>query len=196
MSKKVKVDSLPNCAICESRGRDVPARYDAKTVMGPWSHLCEAHFSEYGMGLGTSFGQELILSDDEDAVAMIEDAVRIIEATNEEAHELIHDAATEADIQANTAAKRMETYPPWIQTLMSLGIEAGEYFGFESKSRNYRWVQVNGRFELHYEFSLDRRGHVTYRQANPMLDINWTTQEPDFLDESEIYENRRVLNYT
>jgi hypothetical protein len=38
-----------------------PAEYDGKTTEGPWAYMCGAHYSKYGMGLGTGVGQRLIL---------------------------------------------------------------------------------------------------------------------------------------
>lgn len=38
------------------------ASYDAKTLMGPWANMCEAHWRTHGIGrLGTGYGQRLIL---------------------------------------------------------------------------------------------------------------------------------------
>ena len=56
----VPVDSLPNCDLC-----DRTASYDAKTSAGPWGNLCEAHYRQYGIGLGTSRGQRLVLREKE-----------------------------------------------------------------------------------------------------------------------------------
>lgn len=58
--KSVKVASLPKCDAC---GNSTLAHYDCKTVFGPWANLCDAHFSEYGIGLGLGYGQELVLTD-------------------------------------------------------------------------------------------------------------------------------------
>lgn len=58
MAKKVKVNQLPKCDFCGD-----PARYDGKTVMGPWADMCAKHWKLYGIGLGTGRGQELVLDD-------------------------------------------------------------------------------------------------------------------------------------
>lgn len=42
-----------------------PARYDAKTRHGPWAYLCEADYAEFGIGLGTGRGQELVVEGEE-----------------------------------------------------------------------------------------------------------------------------------
>jgi hypothetical protein len=62
---KVKVQSLPNCDLAQSpysdHDGDRPAKYDAKTTLGPWANLCETCFQRYGVGLGLGKGQELIV---------------------------------------------------------------------------------------------------------------------------------------
>lgn len=57
MSKEVKVRELPQCDLCGAE-----AHYDAKTRQGPWAYLCPECFGEYGVGLGTGLGQELVLA--------------------------------------------------------------------------------------------------------------------------------------
>ena len=37
------------------------AKYDGKTVMGPWANMCSDCFAENGIGLGLGMGQELIV---------------------------------------------------------------------------------------------------------------------------------------
>jgi hypothetical protein len=57
----VEVIEYPSCIICEMNGDGkVEAHYDAKTVMGPWGHLCEECFTEFGIGLGLGRGQRFI----------------------------------------------------------------------------------------------------------------------------------------
>ena len=65
MSTQVKVNSLPRCDFqaqlstpCRDGGE---AHYDGKTIHGPWAYMCEQHFTEFGVGLGTGRGQKLIL---------------------------------------------------------------------------------------------------------------------------------------
>ena len=49
-----------NCDMCCKNGMDlVPAKYDAKTKIGPWAYMCEACFKKWGMGLGLGKGQKL-----------------------------------------------------------------------------------------------------------------------------------------
>lgn len=59
--------TLPTCDICRadiSARRIRPARYDAKTAMGPWAFMCEAHYLIYrahgqlGLGLGQALETE------------------------------------------------------------------------------------------------------------------------------------------
>jgi hypothetical protein len=54
MSTSVKVQQLPSCDFCGST-----AQYDAATSFGPWANMCEPHFKQYGLGLGTGRGQKL-----------------------------------------------------------------------------------------------------------------------------------------
>lgn len=62
MGEIVEVAQLPECDLCSADGRQgVPAKYDAKTKMGPWANMCGPHFQEWGIGLGTGFGQQLVL---------------------------------------------------------------------------------------------------------------------------------------
>jgi hypothetical protein len=67
MSTQVTVAVIPPCdfhraAIVPSI---VPAVVDGKTRLGPWANMCEAHFAQYGVGLGTGKGQRLILAEGE-----------------------------------------------------------------------------------------------------------------------------------
>ena len=68
MSTEVKVSELPDCDICKYYG-DTPidkAVYDGKTTRGPWAYMCEDHFQDLGVGLGTGKGQKLIVTDNAD----------------------------------------------------------------------------------------------------------------------------------
>lgn len=56
MSTQTFVSELPKCDFCDEQ-----ARYDGKTVMGPWANMCVLHFGQYGTGLGTGRGQELVV---------------------------------------------------------------------------------------------------------------------------------------
>jgi hypothetical protein len=61
---RVFVVELPNCQFCSTWfDRDRPAEYDAKTTSGPWAYLCAQHFDQYGIGLGTGRGQQLIFDE-------------------------------------------------------------------------------------------------------------------------------------
>lgn len=55
MSTQIKVAALPTCDFC-----DRLAWVDGKTAQGPWANMCRAHYSAYGIGLGTGRGQWLI----------------------------------------------------------------------------------------------------------------------------------------
>jgi len=51
---KATVAVLPKCDFCAQT-----AAYDGKTRMGPWAYMCEAHYVQHGVGLGTGRGQRL-----------------------------------------------------------------------------------------------------------------------------------------
>lgn len=58
---QVKMTELKYCDIChEKYNKKIIAKYDGKTCMGPWAHMCEIHFNDLGYGLGLGKGQELI----------------------------------------------------------------------------------------------------------------------------------------
>lgn len=53
-----RVCRIPDCDICKRR----PAKYDGKTVQGPWAYMCAPCWVSWGPGrLGTGYGQELVL---------------------------------------------------------------------------------------------------------------------------------------
>jgi len=56
-----EVSKLPNCDFCNNL-----AKYDGKTKIGPWAYMCERHFKEYGVGLGTGLGQKLVVKESYD----------------------------------------------------------------------------------------------------------------------------------
>lgn len=65
MSKEIIVDVLPNCSFCEHVDIIRPAKYDAKTINGPWAFMCEIHFLSETFGeLGLGRGQILQLKDE------------------------------------------------------------------------------------------------------------------------------------
>jgi len=55
------VSSLPNCDFCAVEGTSEPAEYDGRTIFGHWAYMCQLHFDQYGVGLGTGRGQKLVL---------------------------------------------------------------------------------------------------------------------------------------
>jgi len=61
MATAVAVTEIPNCDFCKLRDKLVPAQVDGRTVLGPWANMCMDHFIRYGVGLGTGYGQLLIL---------------------------------------------------------------------------------------------------------------------------------------
>jgi glutaredoxin len=56
-STTTTVYHLPACDFCNKT-----ARYDGKTIHGPWANMCPDCFSVHGLGLGTGLGQQLILA--------------------------------------------------------------------------------------------------------------------------------------
>lgn len=58
-STSVVVARIPNCDVCAPDA--VPAVYDGRTRMGMWAYMCEGHMTTVGVGLGTGYGQRLIL---------------------------------------------------------------------------------------------------------------------------------------
>ena len=63
MSESVIVETYPKCDFCP-KDEGVDAQYDGKTYMEPWASMCERHFKQYGIGLGTGRGQRYILEDE------------------------------------------------------------------------------------------------------------------------------------
>jgi hypothetical protein len=62
----VAVSVLPLCDICvHVRGikkkRAERALFDGKTNVGSWANMCLDDFKVYGVGLGTGFGQRLVI---------------------------------------------------------------------------------------------------------------------------------------
>jgi hypothetical protein len=41
--KKIPLREIPLCQMCSYTR---PAKYDAKTNMGPWAYVCDSHFVE------------------------------------------------------------------------------------------------------------------------------------------------------
>lgn len=62
MGESVKVPRLPKCDLCSAT-----AAYNAKSKRGPWGYMCEEHYAEHGIGLGTGRGQRLILTEPDNA---------------------------------------------------------------------------------------------------------------------------------
>lgn len=45
---EVQVHEMPDCDFCEA-----PAPYDDKTHQGPWGNMCEEHYKQHGVGIGS-----------------------------------------------------------------------------------------------------------------------------------------------
>jgi hypothetical protein len=52
---EVVVKEFPRCDLCQSE-----ARYDGRTVLGPWANMCYGHFKSHGVGVGLGKGQKLV----------------------------------------------------------------------------------------------------------------------------------------
>jgi len=63
MSTEVYVGERPKCDICRMKGINSEALYDAATVHGPWAYMCQMHFNQIGVGLGTGRGQRLLIKE-------------------------------------------------------------------------------------------------------------------------------------
>jgi hypothetical protein len=61
MGASVVVDKRPLCDFCKAE-----AQFDAKTKAGPWAYLCLACYKLHGIGLGTGYGQRLLLEGEMD----------------------------------------------------------------------------------------------------------------------------------
>ena len=48
------------CRFMDKKDKPAEAVVDGKTTMGPWAKMCESHFVQYGIGLGTGRGQALV----------------------------------------------------------------------------------------------------------------------------------------
>ncbi len=59
--EKVVVGTLPKCDFCAEK-----AQYDGKTNLGPWGYMCQAHFKQFGVGLGLGKGQKLVLQSEKE----------------------------------------------------------------------------------------------------------------------------------
>lgn len=64
MSSSVQVHEMKKCDFCMIEQMSNSAKYDGNTYGGAWAYMCEAHFQEYGVGLGTGKGQILELIND------------------------------------------------------------------------------------------------------------------------------------
>jgi hypothetical protein len=67
MATTARVSKLPKCDFNHADTDPLSkraARYDGKTRMGPWAFMCEAHYRQHGVGLGTGQGQKLMLEFD------------------------------------------------------------------------------------------------------------------------------------
>ena len=53
------LSELPKCNFC-----DKVARFDIRTVFGPWAYACYDRFVNYGVGLGLGYGQILVLPEE------------------------------------------------------------------------------------------------------------------------------------
>lgn len=74
---------LPECDICIAEGEAIPnrARYDARTIHGPWANVCEHHFDTDTTGqLGYGYAQYLVPSEEMEAGGLLPE--RVVEAAS------------------------------------------------------------------------------------------------------------------
>lgn len=70
-SKETMIVGNRFCDICQlvgtrnDDGSVTRAEFDAKTTEGPWAYLCDEHFRQFGVGLGTGLGQRLVYESSE-----------------------------------------------------------------------------------------------------------------------------------
>ena len=62
----VKLEERKLCDVCKLLG--VPAieyaEYDANLTLGAWAYVCEAHYNEFGRGMGIGRGARLTTHND------------------------------------------------------------------------------------------------------------------------------------
>jgi len=78
MSSTAYVQQLPMCDIhkYEHGNPNIVARYDGRTVTGQWANMCDQCFASHGTGLGTGYGQELVIGDEpETTPEQVHDAI-------------------------------------------------------------------------------------------------------------------------
>lgn len=61
--REAVVARMPNCDLCQQKGKTTEAVIDGATRMGPWAYMCQSHFRQYGLGLGEGVGQKLFTDD-------------------------------------------------------------------------------------------------------------------------------------
>jgi hypothetical protein len=54
----VVIDARPMCDLCADGTRAI---YDAASRQGPWGYMCQRHYDQFGVGLGTGRGQRLVV---------------------------------------------------------------------------------------------------------------------------------------
>jgi hypothetical protein len=55
-----RVARIPDCDFHKMVGDKLPATVDGKTKQGPWANMCDEHFEQHGVGLGTGKGQRFV----------------------------------------------------------------------------------------------------------------------------------------
>jgi hypothetical protein len=77
MSDTAYVATLPKCDFCKEAGTERDAKYDAKTVFGPWASMCDHHWmmNAASKSLGTGIGQRYVVGErPDDAQKRFDDA--------------------------------------------------------------------------------------------------------------------------
>ena len=60
MTTVAYVSVIPKCDVCNLKGEDEDAVYDANTGRG-WGYVCQYHFDVLGCSLGLGRGQKLLV---------------------------------------------------------------------------------------------------------------------------------------
>lgn len=84
MGDTVYIPHPEYCDLCKSKGEQVQAVYDGKTIHGPWAYMCEDHFGALGVGLGTGRGQRLIVGEKPSPEQRTSDGITEVEDDEDE----------------------------------------------------------------------------------------------------------------
>ena len=135
MSTEVFVSSLPGCDFCSRE-----AEYDGRTTAGYWANMCQKHFDQHGVGLGTGSGQKLAIR----PVTIVETAPDTFELpdTSAEAFKVwMHkvDAAIEASTGLSAYDLPDVCYRDWFEDGMSPRDAAATVIAEDMEEMGFDW---------------------------------------------------------